>query len=188
MTLSDRLLLGVIAGPRGIKGEMKVKSFTGQPEDIAAYGTLVDETGETSFKVKLVGMTKGLPVIRIKGVVDRNQAEALKGQELYISRDKLPKTDDDDEFYYTDLIGLTVQTADGDIFGKILRLENFGAGDVLEIQPEGKGAKAAILIPFTKEMVPTIDIAGGFVVIDLPDDFFVVPKREDEEKILADED
>ena len=182
MSQSDRLLLGVIAGPRGIKGELKVKSFTEIPEDIAAYGPLESKDGEKTFHVKLIGTSKNLPVIRIKGVSDRNMAEALKGQELYISRDKLPKVLDEDEFYHTDLVGLNVIFADGTHYGEILRLYDFGGGDIVEIKPDGKGAKASVLVPFTKEMVPTVDMTKGHIVIDLPDDFFEVPPKEPEEK------
>lgn len=180
MSQSERLLMGVVTGPRGIRGEVKVKSFTQYPEDIASYGSLTDETGEKTFKVKLVAMAKGQPVLKFKGTNDRNEAEALKGLELYIDKAKLPATEDEDEFYHTDLIGLEVKTKDGDTFGDILRVHDFGAGDMLEIRPEGKGAKAAVLVPFTMEMVPTVDIKGGFVEIDLPEDFFAVPEKEEE--------
>ena len=187
MTQSDRLLLGVIAGPKGIKGEMKVKSFTEIPEDIVSYGLLEDKTGNTQFIVTLVGTSKNLPVIRIKGVVDRNQAEALKGQELYISREKLPGTDDADEFYHTDLIGLDVIEEDGSKYGEVLRLYDFGGGDMLEIKPEKKGAKSTVLVPFTKEMVPTVDLAARQVTINLSDDFFDIPEPEKVEKDELDE-
>lgn len=180
MSQSDRLLLGVIAGPRGIKGEMKVKSFTETPEDIASYGPLEDKTGNTKFIVSLVGSSKQLPVIRIKGVIDRNQAEALKGQELYVSREILPEIESTDEFYHSDLVGLDVVQEDGTKYGEILKLHDFGAGDILEIKPEGKEAKASILVPFTKEMVPTVDLAARQVVISLPENFFEVPASEDE--------
>ena len=179
MPQSDRLLLGVVAGPRGIKGEMKVKTFTGNPEDIASYGSLENEAGTQSYKIKLVGFSKGIPVIRIKGVADRNQAEAFKGTELYISRDRLPETESD-EFYHTDLIGLDAIFEDGTIFGKILRLFDFGAGDMLEVVPDGKGAKSSIFVPFTLEMVPTVDLDAGHVVLSLSDDFFEVPDRDPE--------
>lgn len=186
MPQSDRLLLGVIAGPRGIKGEVKVKTFTGSPEDIAAYGSLENKTGTSRYDIKLVGFSKGIPVIRVGGISDRNQAEALKGTELYISREKLPETVGDDEFYHADLIGLDAVFEDGTIFGKILRLHDFGAGDMLEIVPDGKGEKAAIFVPFTTEMVPTIDLDAGQVVLSLSDDFFSVPERDTEEKDAKD--
>ncbi|MEH6476651.1 MAG: ribosome maturation factor RimM [Sneathiella sp.] len=187
MSQSDRLLLGVIAGPKGIKGEMKVKSFTEVPEDLVSYGLLEDKTGTKQFKITLVGTSKNLPVIRIKGVDDRNQAEALKGQELYILRDKLPGIEQADEFYHTDLIGLDVIEEDGSKFGEILRLYDFGAGDIMEITPVKKGAKSTILVPFTKEMVPTVDLAARQVTINLSDDFFDVPEPEKAEKDELDE-
>lgn len=184
---SDRLLLGVIAGAKGIKGEVKVKTFTEVPEGIAAYGSLEDKTGTKSYDVKLVGFSKGIPVVRIAGISDRNQAEALKGTELYVSRDKLPETEGDDEFYHADLIGLDAVLEDGTRFGKILRLFDFGAGDMLEIVPEGKGEKSAILVPFTLEMVPNIDLKAGQVNLSLSDDFFLVPDRDPEVKDEKDE-
>ncbi len=187
MPQSDRLLLGVVAGARGIKGEVKVKTFTGSPEDIVSYGALENKTGTTQYKVKLVGFSKGIPVVRIGGVSDRNQAEALRGTELYISRDKLPDTEGDDEFYHTDLIDLDAVFEDGTKFGTILRLHDFGAGDLLEVVPEGKGPKSAVFIPFTNEMVPTVDLKAGQVVLSLSDDFFSVPDRDPEVKDEKDE-
>ncbi len=181
MSDMDRLLLGVIAGPKGIKGELKVKTFTEDPKDIAAYGSLESKDGSQKFDIKLAGFSKNLPVIRIKGVSDRNKAEALKGQELYVTRDKLPKLVDEDEFYHTDLVGLDVIFDDGTHYGKILRLHDFGGGDIVEIKPDGKSEKASILVPFTKEMVPTVDMTNGHIVVDLPDDFFDVPAKETEE-------
>ncbi|WP_169566214.1 ribosome maturation factor RimM [Sneathiella limimaris] len=178
MSQSDRLLLGVITGAKGIRGELKVKSFTEFPEDIAAYGPLENKTGETTFDVSLVGMSKSQPVIRIKGVTDRNQAEALKGQELYVPRDRLPEIEEEDAFYHTDLVGLDVINEDGNRFGRILRLNDFGGGDILEIVPEGKGKKSSVLVPFTKEMVPVVDLEKGHIVVNLPDDFFEVPDKE----------
>lgn len=171
------LLLGVIVGAKGIKGEVKIKSFTEYPEDIAAYGPLRDASGKTTFELKVVGVSKGLPVVRIKGISDRNAAEALKGVELYVSRDRLPETEEAEEYYHADLIGLPVFFQDGKKFGTILRLHDFGAGDMLEIVPDGKGAKAAVLVPFTVEMVPEVDVAGGRVVVDLGEDFFEVPEE-----------
>ena len=178
MSQSDRLLLGVIAGPRGIKGELKVKSFTENPEDIASYGPLENKAGDQKFEIKLVGVSKNLPIIRMKGVSDRNKAEAMKGQELYISREKLPETLEDDEFYHADLVGLDVIFEDGTNYGQILRLHDFGGGDIVEIKPDGKGAKASVLVPFTKDLVPTVDMTKGHIVVDLPDDFFDTPPKE----------
>lgn len=171
------LLLGVIVGARGIRGEVKIKSFTENPEDIAAYGPLKNATGSATYQLKVVALSKGLPVVRIKGISDRNEAEALKGTELYVARDRLPETEDEDEYYHADLVGLAAIFTDGRQFGKILRLHDFGAGDMLEILPDGKSAKAAVLVPFTREMVPEVDIVGGRVTLDLDEDFFEIPEN-----------
>lgn len=180
MPVAENLLLGVIIGAKGIKGEVKIKSFTEHPEDVGAYGPLQDASGKITFELKVVGLSKGLPVARIKGISDRDKAEALKGTELYVSRERLPETEEAEEYYHADLIGLPVFFPDGTKFGTIQRLHDFGAGDMLEIVPEGEGAKAAVLVPFTVEMVPEVDIAGGRVVVDLGEDFFEVPENPEE--------
>ncbi|WP_373084256.1 ribosome maturation factor RimM [Sneathiella sp.] len=174
------LLLGVIAGAKGIRGEVKIKSFTENPEDITAYGPLKNATGTITYDMKVVGLSKGLPVVRIKGISDRTQAEALKGTELYVSREMFPETSGEDEFYHADLIGLQVVFADGTRFGKILRAHDFGAGDMLEILPDGKSEKAAVLVPFTQEMVPEVDLDRGTVTVELGEDFFDVPEAPEE--------
>ncbi len=177
MGQAEKLLLGVIVGAKGIKGEVKIKTFTEIPEDISSYGPLTDATETKAFSLKVVSFSKGLPVVRIKGISDRNQAEALKGTELYVSRDKLPETENEEEYYHADLIGLTAIFKDGTKFGRILRLHEFGAGDMLEIVPEGKSEKASILVPFTMEMVPEVDIGAGQVILDLEDGFFDMPEK-----------
>lgn len=176
MPQDDRLLLGVIVGAKGIKGEVRVKTFTERPEDIAAYGALKDAAGQTTYKLKVIGLSKGLPVVRIKGISDRNQAEALKGTELYVSRSELPEVSDEDEFYYADLVGMQAVFKDGESFGIIAGVHDFGAGDMLEIIPEGKAESSSVLVPFTMEMVPEVNMAAGQVVLNLSDDFFDVPK------------
>jgi 16S rRNA processing protein RimM len=178
MPQDDRLLLGVIVGAKGIKGEVRVKTFTERPEDIAAYGTLKDATGQTTYKLKVIGLSKGLPVVRIKGISDRNQAEALKGTELYVSRSDLPDISDEDEFYYADLVGMQAVFKDGESFGIIARVHDFGAGDMLEIIPDGKPESSSVLVPFTMDMVPEVKMAAGQVILDLSDDFFDVPKDQ----------
>ncbi|PHQ71206.1 MAG: 16S rRNA processing protein RimM [Sneathiella sp.] len=179
MPQTDKLLLGVIVGAKGLKGEMKVKTFTEAPEDISRYGPLEDAAGTNRFDLKMIGVSKGLPVVRIKGISDRNQAEALKGTELYVARDKLPETEDEDEYYHADLVGLQAIFKDGTRFGKILRLHEFGAGDILEILPDGKSEKASVLIPFTMEMVPEVNLEAGQVVLDLSEDFFDIPEKSE---------
>lgn len=129
-----------------------------------------------TYKLKVIGLSKGLPVVRIKGISDRNQAEALKGTELYVLRSDLPDVTDEDEFYYADLVGMQAVFKDGECFGIIARVHDFGAGDMLEIIPDGKSESSSVLVPFTMEMVPEVKMAAGQVILDLSDDFFDVPK------------
>ena len=178
------VLMGAIIGAHGIKGEVKVKSFASDPKAIAAYGALADAKGR-SFDLALVG--KGTPgkggtgqdilIARIKGVGDRNAAEALKGVELFVARDRLPAIAAAEEFYSADLIGLTVTDRNGTALGRVAAVENYGAGDVLGI--EG-GPKGSFDVAFTRALVPVVDVAGGRIQLDLPDDFFDRPEGEPE--------
>jgi 16S rRNA processing protein RimM len=169
------VLVGVITGVRGLKGEVRIKSFTGEPKDIATYGELLSETGTKTFKVKVTGLAKGQLLARIGDVNDRDAAEALKGTQLFVSRDKLPAAEED-EFYYTDLIGLRAVGLDGSDLGKVTAVEDHGAGSFLEIESE-----ISFLVPFTKEAVPEISIGEGRVVIDPPDGLFEPGEPEEEE-------
>lgn len=183
------VLMGAIIGAHGIKGEVKVKSFASTPAAIAAYGALEDARGR-SFDLALVGKAsprknlgnKGgagqdILIVRVKGVSDRNAAEALKGVELFVARDRLPQIADADEFYLADLIGLTAQDRAGKVLGRVSAVENYGAGDVISI--EG-GPQGAFDVAFTRALVPVVDVAGGRIELDLPTDFFVNPEGEPE--------
>ena len=167
--------MGVITGVRGLKGEVRIKSFTAEPKDIGTYGKLLNETGSKTFKLKVTGSAKGQLLARIGDVNDRTAAEALKGTELFVSRDKLPDAEED-EFYHTDLIGLTAVGLDGSDLGKVTAVEDHGAGPFLEIE-----AEVSFLVPFTKEVVPEILIGEGRVVIDPPDGLFEPGEPEEEE-------
>jgi len=177
------VLMGAIIGAHGIKGEVKVKSFASDPKAIAAYGALADAKGR-SFDLALVG--KGTPgkggtgqdilIARIKGVGDRNAAEALKGVELFVARDRLPAIAEE-EFYSADLIGLAVTDRNGAVLGRVATVENYGAGDVLGIED---GPKGSFDVAFTRALVPLVDIAAGRIELDLPDDFFDRPEGEPE--------
>ena len=161
--MTRSVLLGVVIGAQGIRGEVKVKTFTGDPEAIGDYGPLSDAKAERRFKLKVRRVAKGDVVIAaIQGIADRNAAEALKGTELYVSRDALPEAEDG-EFYYADLVGLQAVTTEGKSLGKVVAVHNFGAGDMLEVKPEG-GASA--MVPFTDEAVPEVDLEGGRVSVD----------------------
>jgi 16S rRNA processing protein RimM len=156
------VLLGAIAGAHGVKGLVRVKSFAAAPKAIADYGPLEDQAGRRVV-LSLKGGSDDLLIARIDGVTDRDQAERLKGTELYVPRGALPATDAD-EFYHADLVGLEVRLADGSRFGTVRGVHDFGAGDSLEIERD----EGDMLVPFTRAAVPTVDIEGGYLVLDPP--------------------
>jgi 16S rRNA processing protein RimM len=156
------VLLGAIAGAHGVKGLVRVKSFAAEPKAIAEYGVLEDKAGHRVV-LTLKGGSNEMLLAQIDGVTDRDQAEKLKGTELYVPRGALPATDAD-EFYYADLVGLEVRLTDGSRFGTVCAVHDFGAGDSLEIERDG----GEVLVPFTRAAVPTVDIEGGYLVLDPP--------------------
>ena len=159
-----RICLGQIGKANGIQGHVRVKPFTGEPEALSDYGKLEDESGQTNFKVASLRAIKGgMLVVKFKGVNDRNAAEALNGTKLYIDRDKLPDVDDEDDFYVEDLLGLDVVTTTGDAFGRVANVDNYGAGDLIDIKPDNG---PSVLVPFTKHAVPEVDLAGRKITID----------------------
>ena len=163
-TNEDLVCVGVIGAARGLKGEVRIKSFTTDPADIGAYGPLFDATGERAFHLRVVGMAKGLVVARIEGVEDRDATEVLKGVHLHVPRSALPETDDE-EYYHADLIGLRAELVGGEPLGTIRAIYDFSAGDVLEIAQENGGV---VMVPFTRAVVPEIDFDGGRLVIEPP--------------------
>ena len=172
---SARICLGIITGAHGIKGWVRVKSFTADPEAIADYGPLADESGARNFALELVGAQKGVLLARLKGVEDRNAAERLKGLRLYVQRADLPPPEDG-EFYQTDLIGLAAKREDGSLFGTIRAVNDFGAGASLEIEdPSGK----MVLVPFTNAAVPVVDIANKRIVVVPPSGLLDAPSRDE---------
>ncbi len=161
---SPRVCLGVVTSPHGVRGLLRVKTFTAEPDGIAAYGPLEDEAGTRRFDLELVGKAKGVVLVRIAGVDDRDAAERLKGQRLYVRREALPPPDEE-EFYHADLIGLAAVLADGEPLGKVTAVHDYGAGDSIElVRPDGK----VVMVPFTRAIVPTVDIAAGRLVIVPP--------------------
>lgn len=162
--LASPVLLGIIGAARGVKGEVRIKSYTADPTDIGRYGPLSAADGR-HFEILSARMAKDVVVARLKGVADRNVAEALNGIELFVDRSLLPPPEDEDEFLHADLIGLRAETAGGALVGKISAIHNFGGGDTVEIQQQ-RGP--SLLLPFTKQVVPVVDIAGGRVVVELP--------------------
>ncbi len=153
-------------GAQGLKGAVKVKLFTETPEALPTYGPLRDARGRTYEITAYRPGKPGEAVISFSGITDRASAEALKGVELFVAREALPATAEE-EFYHADLIGLETQDSEGRMFGKVAAIHNYGAGDVMEIaRPDGD----SILLAFTRETVPTIDIAGGRIVVAVPED------------------
>ena len=160
-----RVLLGRIAGAHGIRGEVLVYTYTEAPENIGAYGALFDASGERQFKLKVVRVTPKGVIARVAGIEDRNAAEALKGIELYLERARLPAAAEG-EFYYADLVGLTAVDVDGKTVGKVVTVQNFGAGDLLEIRLTGSSKTE--LVPFRDAFVPEVDLVARRVVVVLP--------------------
>jgi len=161
--LENPVLMGVIGAAQGLRGEVRVKPFTADPVAIGEYGTLYGEEG-LAFEILDVRPHKEMVVIRFRGVNDRNQAEALNGVQLYVERDNLGDDDlDEDEFFYADLEGLEARDAEGNSYGVVSAVFDFGAGDILELTQKGKRAQ---LIPFTEASVLEIDLEGGMILID----------------------
>jgi 16S rRNA processing protein RimM len=160
-----RVLLGRIAGAHGIRGEVVIHAYTAAPEDIGAYGPVSNASGARSFQIESVRTTAKGVVARLKGVGDRTAAEALKGVELYVDRDRLPAASEG-EFYHADLIGLAAMDPEGKAVGEIVAVQNYGAGDLLEIRLAGSGKTE--LVPFTDAYVPDVDVKARRVVVVLP--------------------
>ena len=156
--------MGAIAGAHGVKGEVRVKSFAAAPKAIASYGPLEDRAGKRRFRLTVTGGLEVRLIATIEGVSTRDEAERLKGTELYVARDALPEIAAD-EFYHADLVGLEVRLPDGGRFGRVRAVHEFGAGDSLEIER----ADGDVLVPFTRRAVPEVNIAAGYLVLDPPD-------------------
>ncbi|MDP2740574.1 MAG: ribosome maturation factor RimM [Pseudorhodobacter sp.] len=164
--MTDRLCVGVIAGAFGVKGEVRLKSFCSDPTAIAGYGPLQTEDGARKFTVTLTRPVAGGLGARLSGVATKEEADALRGTSLYVGRDRLPALGSD-EFYHADLIGLEVRDTGGAQVGVVHAVLNHGAGDLLEIARPG--GQEPLLLPFTRAVVPTVDLAAGRVVVDLPE-------------------
>ncbi len=165
---ADLVLLGRISAAQGLRGEVRITSFTEDPENITAYGRLTDQAGR-SFIIESLRVIKGsVLAARLTGVADRTSAEKLKGTELYVEKARLPETDED-EWYWDDLVGLRAETADGETLGEIAAVQNYGAGDLLEIRL--KDSRETVLLPFTESAVPEVNVQGGRVVVILPEEF-----------------
>lgn len=191
-----RVCVGAVAGAYGVRGEARLKPFTADPGAIASYGALETEDGSRHFTATVTRSLKGGVAARLSGVSSREEAEALKGVRLYVDRGQLPEPQDD-EYYHADLIGLSVVGLSNEIYGVVKAVHDFGAGDVLEIAPPaastgglGKGERSTVtrstgaqattvMVPFTREVVPHVDLAAGVVVADPPDGVFVSPEDQE---------
>jgi 16S rRNA processing protein RimM len=161
----DRMILvGAVTGAHGVRGEVKIRSFTADPRAVARYGEVCDCTGARKFAIRLRGMVRGMVVARLAGIEDRNAAEALKGLELYVPRVRFPRARRE-EWYVTDLVGLTAQDGAGRTLGRVVDVANYGAGDVIEIRRDDG---ETLLLPFTRRAVPVVDLEARRIVIDPP--------------------
>jgi 16S rRNA processing protein RimM len=161
----DRVCVGAIAGAFGVRGEVRLKSFCAEPRAIADYGPLWSEDGTRAFAVTLGPAVSGGLAARLSGVTSREAAEALKGVRLFAERAALPALGDD-EFYHADLIGLVVADTGGAVLGRVAAVLNHGAGDILEVRRADGGE--TLLLPFTRAVVPTVDLAARRIVADPP--------------------
>jgi 16S rRNA processing protein RimM len=161
---AKQVCVGIVTGPQGIGGAVRIKSFTARPEDIAAYGPLADESGTRRLELRLLGAAKGVLIARLPGIEDRNRAETLRGLRLYLPRSALPQPEAE-EYYHADLIGLEAVLRGGTPLGRVRAVHDFGAGDTLEVERNGA---PPVMVPFTRAVVPVVDIEAGRLVIEPP--------------------
>lgn len=166
--MTERVLVGSIAGSYGVQGDVRIKSFCAHATDIFAYA-LTTEDGTREFNAVLVRPVKNGFAAQISGISTKEEADALRGTQLFATRDQLPEADED-EYYYADLIGLKVLDTGGTELGVVKQVMDHGAGDLLEVL--GPKLRDTVLVPFTKEVVPTVDLNGGRVIVDPPEGLF----------------
>ena len=164
---ADRLLVGEIGAAQGLKGEVRLRSYTQDPAEIAAYGPLQDEAGATLIEIEHVRVTPKAVIARVKGVTTREGAEALNGTKLYLPRAALPEGEEG-AWYVADLIGLLAVDASGAPLGTVVGVHNFGASDIIEVAPADGGE--TLLVPFTEAAVPEVDIENGRLVLIPPEE------------------
>ncbi|MFT4132137.1 ribosome maturation factor RimM [Labrys sp. (in: a-proteobacteria)] len=176
------VLLGVFGAAHGLKGEIRLKSYTEEPLAIANYGPLLTKTGRR-IKLATVRQAKDVLIARVEGVGDRTGAEQLVNLQLFVEREALGTPDDEDEFFHADLIGLVARDEDGHKIGMVTGLFDFGAGDIIEVTPEATkeapGSAKPLLLPFTKAVVPAVDIKAGHIVVILPEEGGAADENEE---------
>jgi 16S rRNA processing protein RimM len=165
--VAERICVAQIGAAHGLGGEVKLKSFTGDPMALGDYGPLTSEDGSASFEIEALRPGKGHLVARFRGIEDRGAAERLANVRLFVPRERLPPLAAD-EFYHADLIGLSAIKADGSEIGTVVAVHDFGAGDILELAPRGSGA--TIMVPFTAAFVPSVDLARRRIIVAPPDE------------------
>ena len=172
---TNRIFLGQIGAAHGIKGQVRIATHTQDPEAIGSYGPLDTDRPGLTITLTKIRLQKNVVIAHIKGISDRTAAEQLNGVSLFIDRDKLPASEDEDDFYHADLIGLDARLDSGVSIGKVSAMPNFGAGDLIEVRDPESGD--TYLYPFTKAVVPDVNIAGGYLTIVIPTD---APEGEEE--------
>ena len=165
--MADRICVARIGAAHGVRGEVKLWSFTEEPMAVAQYGPLETEDGARRFEIEALRPAKDHLVARLKGIGDRDAAETLRNLELFIPRARLPKIEDADTYYHADLVGLSAVTKDGEELGTVSAVHNFGASDVIEIKPAAGGEP--LLLPFTEAIVPTVDLKARRIVVVPPE-------------------
>jgi 16S rRNA processing protein RimM len=161
----NQVLLGEIGAAQGLKGEVRLRSYTAEPAAIGRYGALYDEQGR-AIEIESLRVTPKALIVRIKGVTTREAAEALNRTKLYVDRARLPAREEE-EWYHADLVGLEAVDRGGERIGVVVAVQNFGAGDLIEVKPDKGGA--TVLVPFTRDAVPEVDVEGGRLVLAPPE-------------------
>lgn len=159
----DNLLIARIGGAHGIAGEVRLETFTEEPEAVMEFSPLTTDRAGLSVRVTSMRRAGRRAIASLEGIGDRSAAEALAGVRLYVPRSVLPKIEAEDEYYHADLIGMNARTGTGEVFGKVTAIFNFGAGDILEITPSGG---PPLMVPFTRRFVPEVDVKGGIVTVE----------------------
>lgn len=162
-----RVCVAQIGAAHGLKGEVRLWSFTEDPSAVAQYGALETADGSRRLEISSLRAAKDCFITKLHGIDDRNAAEALRNVKLYIARDRLPDTEDEDTFYHADLIGLSAFDPDGSKIGDIVTVQNFGAGDIIEVR---RSDNSTVMFPFNEAVVPEIDIAAGRMTIVPPEE------------------
>jgi len=171
-----QICVGTVTGPHGLKGDVKIKSFTENPRDVAAFGPVTNKSGKQTFNVSVISANQKGLVAELSGVRGREAAEAIRGLDLYIPRDLLPELDKS-EFYYSDLIGLRVEDINGEVVGVVILIDNYGAGEIMEVNLKDGRME---MFQMSQEVVPEIDLKNGRIVVNPPTEVFVDENQDRE--------